>query len=156
MCVCRWESALRNLSALLQLGNSAEVRNYISVLSHTLNRLSSDPGRNARAQRHARNAFICTVCRLASGEQAGGVAAKCRDLFYCRCITRHLVLQEPAQDSICILRNLFQVPNEVGLWVAFTEFTKEGKLLKDISPQVSIQEDANVQQDPHLFVFFPV
>lgn len=81
VCVCRSESALRNLSALMQLGNSAEVRNYISLLTGTLNRLSSDAGRNARAQRHARNTLICTMCQLESGEKVGRKTAKYSNLF---------------------------------------------------------------------------
>lgn len=63
------ESGLRNLSALLQLGNSVEVRNYVSLLSGILNRLSLDAKANTQAQRHTRNALIRTMCELESREQ---------------------------------------------------------------------------------------
>uniref|UniRef100_A0A3Q3VWE9 Polycystic kidney disease protein 1-like 1 n=1 Tax=Mola mola TaxID=94237 RepID=A0A3Q3VWE9_MOLML len=63
------ESGLRNLSALLQLGNSAEVRNYISLLSGILNRLSQDTNANAHAQRHTRDVLISTMCELESRGQ---------------------------------------------------------------------------------------
>ncbi|CAB1460970.1 unnamed protein product, partial [Pleuronectes platessa] len=60
-------AGLRNLSALLQLGNSHEVRNYVSVLSTVLNRLSLDAEINTHAQRLIRNVLLCTVCELESG-----------------------------------------------------------------------------------------
>ncbi|XP_070784659.1 polycystin-1-like protein 1 [Enoplosus armatus] len=85
------ESALRNLSALVRLGNSVEVRNYISLLSSILNRLSLDTEANAHTQRHIRNVLICTACDLESSEQASMV------------------------DNICILRNLLQVTRQVTL-----------------------------------------
>ncbi|XP_056869276.1 polycystic kidney disease 1 like 1-like [Takifugu flavidus] len=85
------ESGLRNLSALLPLGNSAEIRNYISLLTAILNRLSLEDGSNTRAQRRARNVLICTTCQLESGEQ------------------------ESMEDNINILRNLLQVTNQVTL-----------------------------------------
>uniref|UniRef100_A0A3Q3GA85 Polycystin 1 like 1, transient receptor potential channel interacting n=1 Tax=Kryptolebias marmoratus TaxID=37003 RepID=A0A3Q3GA85_KRYMA len=61
------ESGLQTLSALLQLGNSAEVRNHVSLLCSVLNRLSR--GTEAEAQRRLRNALICTVCELESSDQ---------------------------------------------------------------------------------------
>ncbi|TWW71107.1 Polycystic kidney disease 1 like 1 [Takifugu flavidus] len=70
------ESGLRNLSALLPLGNSAEIRNYISLLTAILNRLSLEDGSNTRAQRRARNVLICTTCQLESGEQVTLVSAR--------------------------------------------------------------------------------
>uniref|UniRef100_H3BXX9 Polycystic kidney disease 1a n=1 Tax=Tetraodon nigroviridis TaxID=99883 RepID=H3BXX9_TETNG len=85
------ESGLRNLSALLRLGNGAEVRNSISLLGGALNRLSWDDGGSTRAQRRARNALICTVCQLESGDQ------------------------ESAEDSVGILGNLLRVTNQVTL-----------------------------------------
>ncbi|KAM9337218.1 polycystin-1-like protein 1 [Symphorus nematophorus] len=63
------ESGLRNLSALVQLGNSMEVRNYISLLTSILNRLSLDTEANAHTQRRTRNVLICTMCELESREQ---------------------------------------------------------------------------------------
>ncbi|XP_074549754.1 polycystin-1-like protein 1 [Halichoeres trimaculatus] len=83
------EAGLRNLSALLQLGNSDEIRNYVSLLSDILDRLSRDPEANTHAQRHTRNVLICTMCDLESNEQAS--------MF----------------DNICILRNLLEVTHQV-------------------------------------------
>lgn len=85
------ESGLRNLSALVQLGNSVEVRNYISVLTDILTRLSLDTEANTHAQRRTRNVLICTLCELKSREQASML------------------------DNICILKNLLQVTNQVTL-----------------------------------------
>lgn len=113
--MCRSESALRNLSALLQLGNNAEVRNYISVLTATLNRLSTDDGRNAQALRHTRSTLICTMCRLESGEQVGKMTAKDKNLFHSSYLTCDIILQESAEDSVCILRSLLKVTNQVGV-----------------------------------------
>lgn len=62
-------AGLRNLSALLQLGNMAEVRNYISFLSGILNRLSLDARCNTGALRHMRNTLISAMCGLESREQ---------------------------------------------------------------------------------------
>ncbi|XP_053269030.1 polycystic kidney disease 1 like 1 [Pleuronectes platessa] len=86
-------AGLRNLSALLQLGNSHEVRNYVSVLSTVLNRLSLDAEINTHAQRLIRNVLICTVFELESGTAE----------------------QESMIDSICILKDLLQVSNQVSL-----------------------------------------
>ncbi|XP_008299033.1 polycystic kidney disease 1 like 1 [Stegastes partitus] len=58
------ESGLRNLSALVQLGNSVEIRNYVGLLSIILNRLSLDTEANTQAQGHMRNQLICTLCEL--------------------------------------------------------------------------------------------
>ncbi|XP_070709442.1 polycystin-1-like protein 1 [Pempheris klunzingeri] len=85
------ESGLRNLSALVRLGNSAEVRNYASVLSSILNRLSHDTEANTHAQRRIRNVLICTACELESSEQASMV------------------------DNISILKNLLHVTSQVTL-----------------------------------------
>ncbi|XP_044196392.1 polycystic kidney disease 1 like 1-like [Thunnus albacares] len=85
------ESGLKNLSALVQLGNSVEIRNYISLLSSILNRLSMDTKANTHAQRRIRNILICTVCELESSEQVSVV------------------------DSIHILNNLLQVTSQVTL-----------------------------------------
>uniref|UniRef100_A0A3B4XJB1 Polycystin 1 like 1, transient receptor potential channel interacting n=1 Tax=Seriola lalandi dorsalis TaxID=1841481 RepID=A0A3B4XJB1_SERLL len=84
-------SGLRNLSALVRLGNSREIRNYISLLSSILNRLSLDTKANTHAQIHLRNVLISTVCELESSEQASMV------------------------DSICALKDLLQVTNQVTL-----------------------------------------
>lgn len=110
-CLCRSESGLRNLSALLPLGNSAEIRNYISLLTAILNRLSLEDGSNTRAQRRARNVLICTTCQLESGEQVPRV--KYESLFHSSCTTCHVILQESMEDNINILRNLLQVTNQV-------------------------------------------
>lgn len=63
------ESGLRNLSALVRLGNGAEIRNYVSLLSGILNRLSLDAKANAHAQRRTRNVLIGTMCELESSGQ---------------------------------------------------------------------------------------
>ncbi|XP_034428977.1 polycystic kidney disease 1 like 1 [Hippoglossus hippoglossus] len=86
-------AGLRNLSALLQLGNSHEVRNYVSVLATVLNRLSLDAEANTHAQRLIRNVLICTVCELESGTAE----------------------EESMVDSICTLKDLLQVSNQVSL-----------------------------------------
>ncbi|XP_060950290.1 polycystin-1-like protein 1 [Limanda limanda] len=86
-------AGLRNLSALLQLGNSHEVRNYVSVLTTILNRLSLDAEINTNAQTLIRNVLICTVCELESGTAE----------------------QESMFDSICTLKDLLQVSNQVSL-----------------------------------------
>lgn len=63
------ESGLRNLSALVQLGNSVEIRNYVSLLTSILNRLSLVTEANAHTHKHIRSVLICTVCELESSEQ---------------------------------------------------------------------------------------
>uniref|UniRef100_A0AAQ4P3R6 Polycystic kidney disease 1b n=1 Tax=Gasterosteus aculeatus aculeatus TaxID=481459 RepID=A0AAQ4P3R6_GASAC len=85
------ESGLRNLSALVRLGNGAEIRNYVSLLSRILNRLSLDAKANAHAQRRTRNMLIGTMCELESSGQASLV------------------------DNICILKNLLEVTSQVTL-----------------------------------------
>ncbi|XP_054479391.1 polycystic kidney disease 1 like 1 [Anoplopoma fimbria] len=85
------ESGLRNLSALVCLGNSVEIRNYVSLLSSILNRLSLDPKVNTHAQRRTRNVLICTMCELESTGEAAMV------------------------DNICILKNLLEVTSQVTL-----------------------------------------
>ncbi|KAM9839687.1 polycystin-1-like protein 1 [Aulostomus maculatus] len=83
------ESGLKNLSALVQLGNSVEIRNYISLLSSILNRLSQDARANIHIQRRIRSVLICSVCELESSEQASMV------------------------DSILILKDLLKVTSQV-------------------------------------------
>ncbi|XP_034562845.1 polycystic kidney disease 1 like 1 [Notolabrus celidotus] len=85
------ESGLRNLSGLLQLGNRDEIRNYVSLLSDILNRLSGDTEANTHAQRHTRNVLICTLCELESSEQTSML------------------------DNICILKSLLRVTRQVTL-----------------------------------------
>ncbi|XP_034416623.1 polycystic kidney disease 1 like 1 [Cyclopterus lumpus] len=85
------ESGLRNLSALVRLGNSVEIRNYVSLLSSILNRLSLDAKADTRAQERTRNVLICTVCEL---ERSGQVSMV---------------------DNICILKNLLEVTSQVTL-----------------------------------------
>ncbi|TNN59486.1 Polycystic kidney disease 1 like 1 [Liparis tanakae] len=63
------ESGLRNLSALVRLGNRVEIRNYVSLLSSILNRLSLDTKAGTRAQERTRNVLIRTVCELESSGQ---------------------------------------------------------------------------------------
>ncbi|KAG7526791.1 polycystic kidney disease protein 1-like 1 [Solea senegalensis] len=84
-------SGLRNLSALVKLGNSREIGNYISLLSSVLNRLSLDTEANTQAQRHVRCVLICTLCELKSGDQASIL------------------------DSVSTLKDLLQVTNQVTL-----------------------------------------
>ncbi|XP_058481712.1 polycystin-1-like protein 1 [Solea solea] len=84
-------SGLRNLSALVKLGNSREIGNYISLLSSVLNRLSLDTEANTQAQRHVRCVLICTLCELQSGDQASIL------------------------DSVSTLKDLLQVTNQVTL-----------------------------------------
>ncbi|XP_047423738.1 polycystic kidney disease 1 like 1 [Mugil cephalus] len=64
------EESLRNLSVLVQLGNGAEIRNYVSLLSGILNRLSLDTEAKTQAHKHMRHVLICTVCELESSEEA--------------------------------------------------------------------------------------
>nr|XP_046228097.1 polycystic kidney disease 1 like 1 [Scatophagus argus] len=85
------ESGLRNLSALVQLGNSMEVRNYVSLLAGVLNRLSLDTEANRHAQIRTRHVLICTMCELESREQASMV------------------------DNINILKTLLEVTSQVTL-----------------------------------------
>ncbi|CAJ1082323.1 polycystic kidney disease 1 like 1 [Xyrichtys novacula] len=85
------EAGLRNLSALLQLGNNNEIRNYIALLSDILNRLSRDTEANTRIQKLTRNVLICTLCELESSEQASMI------------------------DNTHILENLLQVTHQVTL-----------------------------------------
>ncbi|KAM8822788.1 polycystin-1-like protein 1 [Spinachia spinachia] len=85
------ESGLRNLSALVRLGNGVEIRNYVSLLSGILNRLSLGAEANARAQRRTRNVLIGTMCELQSSAQAS------------------------LEDNICILKNLLGVTSQVTL-----------------------------------------
>ncbi|KAK5877457.1 hypothetical protein CesoFtcFv8_024959 [Champsocephalus esox] len=82
-------SGLRNLSALVHLGNSLEVRNHVSLLSGILNRLSLHTEANTHTQRHTRNTLIRTVCELESNGQAS------------------------MEDNICILKNLLEVTRQV-------------------------------------------
>uniref|UniRef100_A0A3P8U3P9 Polycystic kidney disease 1a n=1 Tax=Amphiprion percula TaxID=161767 RepID=A0A3P8U3P9_AMPPE len=85
------ESGLRNLSSLVQLGNSAEIRNYVSLLSIILNRLSLDAEANTQVQSYLRNVLICTVCELE---------------------------QVSITDNIYILEDLLQVTSQVTLMSA--------------------------------------
>nr|XP_019942839.1 PREDICTED: polycystic kidney disease protein 1-like 1 [Paralichthys olivaceus] len=85
-------AGLKNLSALLQLGNSHEVRNYVSLVATVLNRLGLEAKANTHAQRLMRNVLICTVCELKSG-----------------------TAEQSLVDSICILKDLLQVTNQVSL-----------------------------------------
>uniref|UniRef100_A0A668TEH4 Polycystic kidney disease 1b n=1 Tax=Oreochromis aureus TaxID=47969 RepID=A0A668TEH4_OREAU len=83
------ESGLRNLSAVVQLGNSVEIRNYISLLTSILNRLSLETEANTHAQRHMRTVLIRTLCELESSDQ------------------------ESMTDNICILNDLLRVTSQV-------------------------------------------
>ncbi|KAM4534073.1 polycystin-1-like protein 1 [Odontesthes bonariensis] len=85
------ESGLRNLSALAQLGNNVEIRNFISLLSGVLNRLSPDAAANTHAQTHMRNVLICKLCRLESSGQVS------------------------VADNLLILKDLLQVRSQVTL-----------------------------------------
>ncbi|XP_061614846.1 polycystin-1-like protein 1 [Phyllopteryx taeniolatus] len=85
------QSGLKNLSALIVLGNSAEIRNYVSLLSGILNRLSLDGQADHRIQRRIRSVLICTVCELESSDQDSMV------------------------DNMNILKDLLQVTRQVTL-----------------------------------------
>ncbi|KAM6971589.1 polycystin-1-like protein 1 [Tautogolabrus adspersus] len=103
------EAVLRNLSALMQLGNSLEIRNYVSLLTGILNRLSRDTEANTHMQRRTRNVLICTLCELESSEEVSMV------------------------DSICILKNLLYVTRQVSLASA----RRVTAHVKDISERLS-------------------
>nr|XP_061810187.1 polycystin-1-like protein 1 [Nerophis lumbriciformis] len=60
---------LNNLSALIMLGNNAEICNYVSLLSSILNRLSLDSQANQQTQRHMRSVLISTMCNLEIRDQ---------------------------------------------------------------------------------------
>lgn len=74
--ISRSESGLRNLSALVQLGNSMEIRNYISLLTSILNRLSLETEANTHAQRHMRTVLIRTLCELESSDQVNTLTSQ--------------------------------------------------------------------------------
>lgn len=74
--ISRSESGLRNLSALVQLGNSVEIRNYISLLTSILNRLSLETEANTHAQRHMRTVLIRTLCELENSDQVNTPTAR--------------------------------------------------------------------------------
>ncbi|XP_034038147.1 polycystic kidney disease 1 like 1-like [Thalassophryne amazonica] len=84
-------SGLRNLSALVQLGNSVEIYNYVSLLADILNRRSLDTEANVDAQKHTRNTLIHTMCELDGLEQA------------------------LMTDNVSILKELLQVTRQVTL-----------------------------------------
>ncbi|KAM4719111.1 polycystin-1-like protein 1 [Anableps anableps] len=83
--------SLRNLSTLIQLGNPVEIRNYISLLTSILNKLSQDAEANTHAQRHTRNVLICSLCDLKGNDQIS------------------------MSDNIFVLNELLQVRNQVTL-----------------------------------------
>nr|XP_061820614.1 polycystin-1-like protein 1 [Nerophis lumbriciformis] len=85
------QSGLKNLSALVLCGNSAEIRNYISLLSSILNRLSLDSQADEHWQRHMRSVLICTMCELERS------------------------VQDSMADTVCILKDLLQVTRQVTL-----------------------------------------
>ncbi|XP_041670635.1 LOW QUALITY PROTEIN: polycystic kidney disease 1 like 1 [Cheilinus undulatus] len=85
------ETCLRNLSALVQLGNRKEIQNYISLLTNILNRLSQDAEANIYAQRRMRSLLICALCELESTEEAA------------------------MEDNICILQSLLRFTHQVSL-----------------------------------------
>ncbi|XP_077365843.1 polycystin-1-like protein 1 [Festucalex cinctus] len=85
------QTGLKNLSALILLGNNAEISNYVSLLSGILNRLSLDSQADQHTQSHMRNVLICTMCKLESRDQDSLV------------------------DNISILRDLLQVTRQVTL-----------------------------------------
>uniref|UniRef100_A0A3Q2Z1M3 Polycystic kidney disease protein 1-like 1 n=1 Tax=Hippocampus comes TaxID=109280 RepID=A0A3Q2Z1M3_HIPCM len=63
------QSGLKNLSALIVLGDSTEICNYVSLLSGILNRLSLDSQADHRTQSHLRNVLISALCKLESPDQ---------------------------------------------------------------------------------------
>lgn len=83
-----------NLSALLQLGNTAEVHNYISLLSGILNRLSLDARCNTGVLRHMRKTLISTMCGVENREQVHKAKQTGKDVqldFSCILITCHQI-----------------------------------------------------------------
>ncbi|XP_077481018.1 polycystin-1-like protein 1 [Stigmatopora argus] len=82
---------LNNLSALILLGNSAEICNYVSLLTSILNRLSLDSQADQQTQRHMRSVLIATMCNL-----------EIRD-------------QDSMGDNIGILEDLLKVTKQVTL-----------------------------------------
>uniref|UniRef100_A0A3P8Y0M3 Polycystic kidney disease 1a n=1 Tax=Esox lucius TaxID=8010 RepID=A0A3P8Y0M3_ESOLU len=68
-----FESGLRNLSALVQLGNTGEIRNYVHLLSIVLNRLTQDPVTDTQTHTHTRTALIHVVCHLEAAAPADGL-----------------------------------------------------------------------------------
>ncbi|XP_076014465.1 polycystin-1-like protein 1 [Genypterus blacodes] len=85
------ESGLRNLSALVQLGNTLEIRHYVALLSGVLNRLSLDAGGDTHKQRRLRNTLIRTMCEVEITDQVS------------------------LDDTICILKGLLHVTHQVTL-----------------------------------------
>ncbi|KAK5603956.1 hypothetical protein CRENBAI_025392, partial [Crenichthys baileyi] len=69
--------SLRNLSRLVQLGNLVEIRNYISLLTSILNRLSRDADANTHAQIHTRNVLICTLCKFKGSDEVTITSVRC-------------------------------------------------------------------------------
>ena len=140
LCLSRSAAGLRNLSALLQLGNTHEVRNYVSVVATVLNRLSLDAEANTHAQRLIRNVLICTVCELESGtaeqvhtdthtytQNYTGLWTNILLISISVCVFQRNIFnnmwlnpQESMVDSICTLKDLLQVSNQVsGGWSSF-------------------------------------
>ncbi|XP_019897257.2 polycystic kidney disease 1 like 1 [Esox lucius] len=70
-----FESGLRNLSALVQLGNTGEIRNYVHLLSIVLNRLTQDPVTDTQTHTHTRTALIHVVCQLDISDQVSMIDA---------------------------------------------------------------------------------
>ncbi|XP_053716853.1 polycystic kidney disease 1 like 1 isoform X1 [Synchiropus splendidus] len=59
--------SIETLTPLVKLGNEAEIRNYISLLSNVLNRTD---GQNISAQRRLHSVLVCTMCELEADSQA--------------------------------------------------------------------------------------
>lgn len=123
------ECALRNLSALVQLGNSVEIRNYISLLASILNRLSLDTEANTRTHRHIRSVLICTVCDLESSEQVHmqywAVLWDEQNHPLCQSNDSVMYFQQSMEDNICVLKDILQMINKVGGWLFFCIFHRK-------------------------------
>ncbi|XP_055086265.1 polycystic kidney disease 1 like 1 [Periophthalmus magnuspinnatus] len=81
--------AMKNLSS--RLGNSFEILNEIRIVTNILNRLSVEPGVNMASLVFLRNALVCIICDI------------------------EVIDQFSALDTIHILGNLLQKPNQVSL-----------------------------------------
>nr|XP_014350612.1 PREDICTED: polycystic kidney disease protein 1-like 1 isoform X2 [Latimeria chalumnae] len=85
-------NGMKNLSTLMLMGNYLEIRNYILLLTDTLNRLYTQPNGTEEFQKDTRNALISYVCKLRidSQEMMTGTVSMLSDLM--KVITQKYVL----------------------------------------------------------------
>uniref|UniRef100_H3AK63 Polycystin-1-like protein 1 n=1 Tax=Latimeria chalumnae TaxID=7897 RepID=H3AK63_LATCH len=76
-------NGMKNLSTLMLMGNYLEIRNYILLLTDTLNRLYTQPNGTEEFQKDTRNALISYVCKLRidSQEMMTGTVSMLSDLI---------------------------------------------------------------------------